>query len=297
MRVVTLVPAATEIVAALGDLRLLVGVSHECDYPASVTRLPRVTTTPVDPTASSAAIDAEVRQLSHAGLPVIAIEADLLRRLGPDLIITQSLCEVCAASNGEVHRLASVLSPPPRVLSLTARDLNGIWQDIGAVGASLDLQEEAEELVLGLRSRLSRLRLTVLVPAPRVVCVEWLDPPYLAGHWVPDLVDAAGGRDVGAQSGRHSARSDWAELARLRPDCIVVMLCGFGLDRSRLELERVSDPEALRLFSEVPTWILDGNAYTSRPGPRVVDGAIRIQTALKGQTATGLERWQPAGVC
>jgi iron complex transport system substrate-binding protein len=297
MRVVTLLPAATEIVAALGDLRFLVGISHECDYPSSVTHLPRVTTTPISLNAPGIAIDAEVRRLRESGRPVIAIDADLLSRLAPDLIITQGLCEVCAVSDGTAYHLASTLRSPPRVLSLTARNLEGIWNDVRAVGSSLDLEDEAEELILELQNRLRRLRGGRRASRPRVLCIEWLEPLYLAGHWVPDLVDAAGGRDVGARSGSHSTRRHWAELLALHPDCILIMLCGFGVDRAQAELELVSDPDALRILHHVPVWILDGNAYTSRPGPRVVDGAIRIHSALTDQIASGLERWQPAAAC
>jgi iron complex transport system substrate-binding protein len=295
MRVVTLLPAATEIVAALGGADQLVGVSHECDYPGWVQHLPRVTATSIDVHAPGRGIDAEVRRLQSSGRPVIAIDADQLAALAPDLIITQGLCEVCAVSDGAVHRLTGILEERPRVMSLAARDLAGIWNDITEVGAALDLAAEAEELVLGLQSRLQRLRGSTSAGLPaKVLCIEWLDPPYLAGHWVPELVLAAGGQDIGAEPGSHSARSDWRELRRLRPDHIVVMLCGFGVGRSRAELEALEDPDALELMRRVPTWVIDGNAYTSRPGPRVVDGAARIRSALLEQPAPDVKSWQPA---
>lgn len=297
MRVVTLLPAATEIVAALGGAGQLVGISHECDYPRSVQRLPRVTTTPIDARFSGAAIDAEVRRLREAGRPVIAVDAGQIRKLRPDLLITQGLCEVCAVSDGEVYRLAETIDPAPRILSLAARDLAGIWRDIRDVGTVLDLADEAEELVLGLQSRLRRLRTRPPSPSPRVVCIEWLEPLYLAGHWVPDLVAAAGGEDVGARTGSHSARREWGELPGLRPDHVVVMLCGFGTERARAELDALDLPEALGLMGRVPTWILDGNQYTSRPGPRVVDGAERIRAVLTGVPAGEVERWRPAVRC
>jgi iron complex transport system substrate-binding protein len=297
VRVVTLLPAATEIVAALGGAGYLVGISHECDYPASVQHLPRVTTTPIDLKAPGRAIDRQVRRLRDSGQPVIAIDADQVQRLCPALIITQALCQVCAVSDGEVHRLASVIQPAPRVLSLAARDLEGIWHDIAEVGSALGLADEAEELVLGLQSRLGRLRATSGTAAARVFCVEWLEPLYLAGHWVPELVAAAGGQDVGADPGSPSARREWRELARLRPDCIVVMLCGFGVERARAELNLVRDAEALDLMRRIPTWIIDGNSFTSRPGPRIVDGAARIQSAIGGRPAPGVERWRPEAEC
>jgi iron complex transport system substrate-binding protein len=297
VRVVTLLPAATEIVAALGGAGYLVGISHECDYPASVQHLPRVTATPIDVEAPGRAIDVEVRRLRDSGQPVIAIDAEQLQRLCPSLIITQALCEVCAVSDGEVHRLASVMQPPPRVLSLAASDLEGIWVNIGEVGAALDLADEAEELVAGLRSRIARLRASSSAMPARVLCVEWLDPLYLAGHWVPEMVAAAGGKDIGAHPGSHSARREWRELRRLRPDHILVMLCGFGVERARAELDSLDDPEALALMQRVPTWIIDGNSYTSRPGPRVADGAARIQAVIRGQPIGGVERWEPVEWC
>jgi iron complex transport system substrate-binding protein len=252
-----------------------------------------VTATPVDIAAPGAAIDAEVRRLRDAGQPVIGITADLLRRLAPDLIITQGLCEVCAVADGEAHRLAAAMHPAPWVLSLEARDLGGIWADIRRVGQALDLEDEAEELVLGLQSRMRRLLSARPAKAPRVLCVEWLDPLYLAGHWVPELVAAGGGQDVGARAGSHSTRRRWPELSGLEPDHVVVMLCGFGVERARAELSSLHDSEALELLRQVPVSIIDGNAYTSRPGPRVVDGAERIQRALAGGPSRDVERWKP----
>ena len=293
MRVVTLLPGATEIVAALGGGGLLVAVSHECDHPAWVRSLPRVTSTPLDPSLPGAAIDAEVRRLGQAGRAVIAVDAAAIARLAPDLIIAQDLCEVCAVADGTVHRLADAMPHPPAVLSLSGRTLQGVLDDIERVARALDLADEGEELVAGLRSRLGRLRRSAPQPRPRVVCVEWLEPLYLAGHWVPDLVEAAGGTDVAACPGAHSAVSTWEAAAALRPDLVLVMLCGFGLERSRLELDRLDLPAAGQLLRSSPVWLLDGNAYTSRPGPRIVDGAERLQSAMVGEERTGLTRWQP----
>ena len=292
MRVVTLLPAATEIVAAVGGGGSLVGISHECDHPPALMALPRVTTTPVDPDAPSATIDAEVRRLHAEGRPVIALDAGTLRRLAPDLVITQGLCEVCAVADGEVHRLESVLRPAPRILSLGAGTLGGVLEDIRRVGRSMDRERQAEELIAALLARLDRLREHRPARATRVLCVEWLDPLYLAGHWVPELVEAAGGTDVGAAPGSHSSRRAWLDLPALRPDLIVVMLCGFGVARAERELALVDDPAARRVLAGRPVWVLDGNAYTSRPGPRVVDGAERLQAMLQGQAGSGLARWR-----
>jgi iron complex transport system substrate-binding protein len=293
MRVMTLLPAATEIVAALGGADRLVGVSHECDFPPTLGALPRVTTTPIDPAAPSGAIDAEVRALRVAGRPVIAVEAAVLRGLAPDLIVTQDLCEVCAVADGEVHRLASALPSPPTVLALSGRTLDGVWEDIRRVARSLGLEGDATALVERLQHRLERLRATAPAHRPRVVCVEWLDPPYLAGHWVPELVEAAGGEDVGARPGSHSVRTSWSDIAALTPDLVIVMLCGFGVERSRAELAALRDIESRWLLTHAPVWVVDANAYTSRPGPRLVDGAERLQSAMLGREMDGLARWLP----
>ena len=293
MRVVSLLPGATEIVAALGAAGRLVAISHECDHPPSVRHLPRVTSTPLGGSLPGAAIDGEVRRLRDAGQAVITVDAEALRRLAPDLLITQDLCEVCAVADGSVHRLAAVMDPSPAVLALSGRTLDGLMKDIRSVARALDLDPDGDELTAGLRSRLARLRQGAPAAPPRVLCVEWLEPLYLAGHWVPDLVDAAGGLDAGGTAGAHSARASWSAVADLRPDLIVIMLCGFGLDRSRAELDHLTDADALRALGSAPVWLLDGNAYTSRPGPRVVDGAERLQSAMRGVKRPGLARWQP----
>jgi iron complex transport system substrate-binding protein len=253
-----------------------------------------VTSTPLDPSLPSAAIDAEVRRLREAGRAVIVVDAAVLGALAPDLVITQDLCEVCAVADGEVHRLAAALSPPPRVLALTGRTFEGVLADIRSVAAALDLAEEGDELTAGLRDRLARLRRTAPARPRRMLCLEWLDPLYLAGHWVPDLVSAAGGTDVGAAPGSHSAVTTWEAASAKRPEVVVVMLCGFGVERARAELERVRDADARRLLAAAPIWILDGNAYTSRPGPRIVDGAARLQAAMMNVPMSGLSRWHPA---
>jgi iron complex transport system substrate-binding protein len=295
--VVSLLPAATEIVAALGDVSLLVGISHECDFPPFIRHLPRVTTTPIDVRTSGLEIDREVRRLRDSGKPVVAVDAAQLRRLAPNLILTQDLCEVCAIGDGQVHPLADSLQPRASVLSLRARDVAGIWDDVRAVGSALGLDDEAEELVVGLQSRLERMDRLGRYPAKRVLCIEWLEPLYLAGHWVPELIAEAGGLDVGAAPGAPSSQRDWEELSGLQSDHIIVALCGFGLERARAELESLTNPAALELMGRIPTWIIDGNAYTSRPGPRVVDGAARIASALHGELLPGIEQWQPVRVC
>ena len=297
MRVVSLLPAATEIVAALGAEGSLVGISHECDWPPSVRHLPRVTATPIDASRQSGAIDAEVRRLHAQGRPVIGVDGGLLAELRPDLILTQDLCDVCAVVDGDVRALAAPLGPSPALLPLRARTLEGIFEDVAAVGAALDRVDEAGELVAGLRRRLARLQRDDGTPPPRVVCLEWLDPIYLAGHWVPELIEAAGGRDVGARPGAHSRRTTIEEVEASGAELILVAQCGFDLARAGREYAAFE--EAVRKAGGrppsawgAPVWLIDGNAYTSRPGPRVVDGAERIAGALRGKGQEGIRRWR-----
>ena len=295
MRLATLLPAATEIVAALGAANDLVAISHECDFPASVMHLPRLTCSPIDPAQPSARIDAEVRRLHSAGRPVIAVDAAALAALAPDLLVAQGLCDVCAVADGQVMHLAAALPRPPRVVSLAGRDLDGVSADIRMLGALLGREPEASNLLADAAARLATLHATRPPGRPRVLAIEWTEPPYLAGHWVPDLIRHAGGVDVGAHAGQHSRSVPWAEMRRLAPDVILVMLCGFGLARARQELAGVADPDALALLARAPVWLIDGNAYTSRPGPRLVDAAALIQQALLEHECEGVERWQ-AGV-
>ena len=287
MRIVTLLPAATEIVAAL-SAESLVGVSHECDYPAWVTSLPRVTKTVVDVGTTSAEIDAQVRALKADGKPVIWVDAKALEALKPDLIITQGLCEVCAVADGEVFRVADHLPTRPRVISLVAKTLDGIYEDVRTVGVAVGREDEADEVVAGMKYKLSQLRKAAPLRhpepersegegspgSPRVAVVEWLDPLFLAGHWVPELIEAAGGLDVGAKPGDHSHPRPWSDLIELKPDIILVALCGFSVERAKEEWATQLPPEARDVLTALPPYRLtaiDGNQYTSRPGPRVME--------------------------
>jgi iron complex transport system substrate-binding protein len=298
MRVVTLLPAATEIVAALAP-ESLAGVSHECDYPAWVTSLPRITRTSVDVGATSAEIDAQVRTLKADGKPVIWVDAAALEALKPDLIVTQGLCEVCAVADGEVFRVAERLDPKPTVLSLGAKTLEGIYEDVRSCGRAVGRPDEADEVVAGMKYKVSQLRKSAPLghsdpersegeesARPRVVVVEWLDPLFLAGHWVPELIEVAGGLDVGAKPGDHSHPRPWSDLLELKPDIIVVALCGFSVERARQEWDSQLPADARRVLAELgfndrpaagpPDRLrfLDGNQYTSRPGPRVMEGFL-----------------------
>ncbi len=282
-RVLSLLPAATEIVTALGAGASLVGITHECDFPPSIAHLPRVTRSAIDRALAGPAIDAAVRGLRDLGAPVIAVDLDQVRALQPTVVLTQDLCEVCAVGNGQLRELADALDPAPTVVRLTGSTLEGVDADIRRVGQALDLEADAAEVVAGIRYRLRHLPGAPPATPPRVVSVEWLDPLYLAGHWVPELVEAAGGIELGGGRGEKSRRRAWAEVAAMRPDVLLIMLCGFGIRRAQEEWAAFarSNPGIITMLGAARVRFVDGNAYTSRPGPRLVDGAAAIRAAIR----------------
>lgn len=280
MRLVSLLPAATEIVAALGATGRLAGISHECDYPPDIVTLPRVTRSTLDASLPSGAIDHAMAAAQRSGTSPVQLDLDLLRRLAPDLIIGQSLCDVCAIGATALERAVAALDRKPAVVTLHAHDLGGVFADMRRVGDALELADEAAELVAGLRYRLRKLSHTPRLTPPRILVLEWLDPPYVAGHWVPELVAAAGGVDVGNRPGTRSEARSWRELATLTPDLVVIACCGFDVARARREYETVIDRDARALFSGRVEF-LDGNAYTSRPGPRLVVAAEWLAALIR----------------
>ncbi len=282
MRVVSLLPAATEIVAALGAGDWLVGVSHECDYPPAVQALPRVTRSTLDPALSSGEIDRQMAAAQAAGTSPITIDAELLRRLAPDVILGQSVCDVCAVGENQLAQALGQLAARPTVVTLHAHDLEGVLADITRVGAALDLASEAEELVLGMRYRFHAVsNHAPRATHPRVLVLEWLDPPYVAGHWVPELVAIAGGADVGNRPGARSVARPWPELRALAPERVVIALCGFDVARARREAAAVTNTDGRALVNAGAAFI-DGNAYTSRPGPRLADAAELLAALMAG---------------
>lgn len=282
MRVVSLLPAATEIVAALGAGDWLAGVSHECDCPPAVRALPRVTRSTLDPALPSGEIDRRMAAAQQAGTSPITIDTALLRRLAPDVILGQSVCDVCAVGENALAAALGQLAVRPTVVTLHAHDLEGVLADVTRVGAALDLASEAEELVLGMRYRFRAVgNRAPRTTHPRVLVLEWLDPPYVAGHWVPELVAIAGGTDVANRPGARSVARPWSELRALAPERVVVALCGFDVARARREAAAVKDPDGRALLNGGAAFI-DGNAYTSRPGPRLADAAELLAALMVG---------------
>lgn len=274
-RIVSLLPAATELLAALGVWEQVVAVSHECDVPAEATRLPRVTVSRIDGSAAPAAIDGAVREAGAAGLALFQLDDARIVHLAPTLIVTQGLCEVCAVDAGAVHALAARLHPAPRVLSLGARTLDEVLASIGEMARAVGRPDEGDELRAGLQARLRQVHVTLKgarAPRPRVAVLEWTDPLFAAGHWVPDMVRRAGGIDVLSTAGDHSRQVSVAQVREAAPDVLLVAPCGLSLDRSVAEAEETLAHPDWSWADRCTVVAMDGNAYTSRPGPRLVDG-------------------------
>ena len=281
-RVVSLLPAATEIVAALGALDQLVGVTHECDHPPEVARLPRVTSSVVDRDAASGAIDAQVRALASTGAAVFTLDASLVASLAPRVLLTQSVCDVCALPESEVDRAVAALDVAPAVVSLGGTDLDGVWGDVRRVGAAIGRRAEAERLIASLDQRIRHVHESLeaaRAPRPRVAVLEWLDPLFAAGHWSPELVRRAGGVDVLAQPGMHSVQIDVDAVRAADPEVLLFAPCGFDVDRAADEAQALLRTDPWRWTHDREAWALDGNALTSRPGPRLVD-AIETMASI-----------------
>jgi iron complex transport system substrate-binding protein len=271
MRIVSLVPSATEMLFALGLGGEVIAVTHECDYPEAARELPRVTRDVLPHGLSSAEIDAAVKQRTLAGESIYALDTELLRDLRPDLIVTQALCAVCAVSYDDVRHIAEELDSQPRVIALDPRTLGEVLGDARTLAEATDRKDAAVELVRDASARIDRVRLaTRRARRPRVAALEWLDPPYAAGHWTPQLIDYAGGEDVLGFPGEHSEQRTWEEVRLARPDIVVVMPCGFDAPLAYREAEMHRDQLAAIGAGEVVA--VDAAAYFSRPGPRVVDG-------------------------
>jgi iron complex transport system substrate-binding protein len=271
MRVVSLVPAATEIAYALGAMSDLVAVTHDCDFPLEVRALPRVTSATIPVGATSREIDTLVREAASRGDSTFHLDADALRAAAPEVILGQTLCAVCAVTLDQVPR---ELPLQPRVVPLEAGTLEGMYDDVARVGEALGRAAQAHRLVASLRARVDAVRDAVAGRArPRVACIEWIDPPYSGGHWVPEQVQLAGGTDVLGEPGSRSRELGWDEVRAARPEIVVVMPCGWDARRAEHEARTVPDVGA-RVVA------VDGNAYFSRPGPRLIDGVELLASLL-----------------
>jgi iron complex transport system substrate-binding protein len=276
VRICSLLPSATEILYALGLGASVVGVTHECDYPPEAGKKPPLIRPRVDPQASPAAIDREVTELVSRGESIYAVDADLLASLAPDLIITQDLCHVCAASPEDLATALTRFSKRPKILSLAPHSLTDVWEDVRRIGEATGRRRDAQGLAIALAQRVDVIEMKVAAaPKPRVLCLEWIDPFYIAGHWVPEMVVKAGGKDVLGRAGEPSFRATAEQIANAGADIIVVMPCGYSSQRAAEEFDLNALPSSwgkLPAIRDRRVFAVDANSYFSRPGPRLADG-------------------------
>jgi iron complex transport system substrate-binding protein len=276
VRICSLLPSATEILYALGLRDSVVGVTHECDYPPEAAKKPPLIRPRVDPQAAPARIDQEVMDLVSRGESIYAVDAELLATLAPDLIITQDLCHVCAASPEDLATALTRFSKRPKILALTPHSLADVWEDIRRIGEVTGRRRDAQGLAITLAQRVAAIEMKVAAaPRPRVLCLEWMDPLYIAGHWVPEMVVTAGGEDVLGRAGEPSFRVTAEQIAETAAEIIVVMPCGYSLRRAIDEFDFQALPtswENLPAIRDKRVFGVDANSYFSRPGPRLADG-------------------------
>lgn len=276
VRIASLLPSSTEIVCALGFESALVARSHECDYPASVTRLPVVTAPKFNPDGRSYQIDERVKAILQEATSVYRIEADLLKTLAPQVIVTQAQCDVCAVSLPEVERVAcEYLDIPAQLVSLEPNALSDVFADFQRVADALGVPERGHALTERLTQRMQAIAERArTLPRPTVATIEWIDPIMAAGNWMPELVELAGGHNLFGQAGVHSPWLTWEELAAADPDVIVVLPCGYGIPKALEEMPALAQRPGwkdLRAVREGKVYITDGNQYFNRPGPRLAE--------------------------
>jgi iron complex transport system substrate-binding protein len=277
LQIVTLLASATEIVCALGFEDALVARSHECDYPASVAGLPAATQSKIDTSKASGDIDNQVKTIVEQGLSVYKVDGDLLRRLRPDVIVTQTQCEVCAASPKDIEDAVSAWTgAAPNIVSLEPNGLADVWTDIQNVADALGAPARGGALIGDLKARMDAIetRAGTAGQRPRIACIEWIDPLMAAGNWIPELVSMAGGGDVFGTAGKASPWLTWEALVECDPDVILVLPCGYDIQESRRNLPALTGRDGwpdLAAVRESRVFIADGNQYFNRPGPRLAE--------------------------
>jgi len=279
VRIVSLVPHATELLFELGLGEQLVGVTHECDHPAAALQIDPITRDALPAGLSAGEIDAAVRERTLAGEAIYELDGDALRRLEPDLIVTQALCPVCAVSYEDVAALARTLPSEPRVIALDPKSLGETLGDVRTLAEATGTSERGAELLGQIATRIEALELAVSeARRPRVAALEWLDPVFIAGHWTPQLIELAGGEDVLGMTAEPSRTASWEEVAAAQPEVVVVMPCGYDAPRARVEA--LEHAEQLSRLGAERFAAVDASAYFSRPGPRLIDGAELLGAIL-----------------
>ena len=285
-RIISLLPSATEIVAALGFAEYLVGRSHECDFPPAVEQLPVCSSTKIRSDRSSHEIDKQVKEIVAEGLSVYHVDVDCLRELEPDLILTQTQCAVCAVTPRDLEQaLCSWVGARPTMLSLEPNNLGDVWNDIRRIGQALGAPERSNELIDSLERRLCAIReQTASIPTrPRVAAMEWLGPLMAGGNWMPELIEIAGGSSMLAQAGEHSSSLEWSDLVEADPDVILLVPCGFRISQTTADLDLLTRNPAwpkLRAVQDEDIYLIDGHHFFNRPGPRLVESAEIVAEIL-----------------
>ena len=301
MRIVSLIPSATEMLFALGLGSDVIAVTHECDYPPAALELPKITRDVLPEGLTSAQIDAAVKERTLAGESIYQLDTDALEDLRPDLIVTQQLCSVCAVSYDDVREIAQQLDPQPQVISLDPHTLGEVLGDARKLAAATDRRDAAVDLVRDTSARIDRVRVAVRKARsrPRVAALEWLDPPFAAGHWTPQLIEYAGGEDVLGFPGENSQQTTWETVEAAQPDVVIVMPCGYDAEIAHREAEMHREQLAALGAGEVVA--VDAAAYFSRPGPRVIDGLELLASILHPELfpeptgrALAVDLWQAA---
>jgi len=286
VRIVSLLPSATEIICALGLERQLVAVSHECDYPVAVQKLPRATTTVIDSSQSSEQIDTDVRAHLAENSALYSLNVPVLTELNPQLMVTQALCDVCAVSAEEVDRVACSLPGQPRVLNLEPMSLADVYTCIEEIGAAAEVREHALSVAKAMQKRIESVKALIdehVQRRPRVAFLEWVDPLFNGGHWTPELITMAGGIDVFKATGEASRTRNWEELIATQPEVLFVACCGFSTERAWLDVAELANKPG---WQELPcvqanrVFVADGNQFFNRPGPRLADSLEILAAAL-----------------
>lgn len=285
-RIVSLLPSATEIVAAVGMADHLVGRSHQCDFPPQVRHLPALSETKVRLDGTSRDIDRRVNEIIAQGVSVYRVDAERLRALKPDLILTQTQCAICAVTPGDLEdALCEWTGMVPALVSLEPNDLSDVWGDMRKVGRALGVETAAERAIAALQGRLATIRDAAGRAAnkPTVAAIEWIDPLMAGGNWMPELIEAAGGQSLFATPGQHSPWLDWRALAAADPDVILLLPCGFTIEQSLADLPLLQGRPEWAALSAVrcgQVYVIDGHHYFNRPGPRLVESAEMIAEIL-----------------
>jgi iron complex transport system substrate-binding protein len=287
MKICSLLPSATEILFALGLGDQVAGVSHECDFPPEARNKPVLIKSRITHNESAAAIDRQVREFLSRGESLYSVDFEVLRAIEPDLIVTQDLCHVCAATPDDLGAALAHLERQPRIVTLNPHSLADVCADIQAVGDAANRADAARSAIATFQRRVADIEQTVAGRSrPRVLCLEWLDPPYVAGHWVPEMVERSGGIDVLGHAGKPSFRVEWEAALAARPEVILVMPCGYSLESAAAEFRDLPLP---RGWSDLPAvrnarvFVVEASGYFSRPGPRLAEGLAILAEAIHAE--------------